>query len=128
ARRAVPPSSSDCLLRRRRAQTTPARARPAQRGGGIVTWDYVIVGGGSAGCVLANRLSADTRTRVLLLEAGGADHHPIIHVPGLVQAACRIPGVVWDYKADPDPSRKGATSLWMAGRVIGGSSSINGVV
>ncbi|TCJ30983.1 GMC family oxidoreductase [Parafrankia sp. BMG5.11] len=93
-----------------------------------MSWDYVVVGGGSAGCVLANRLSADRRTRVLLLEAGGSDRHPFIHVPGLVQKACRISGIVWDYRAAPDESRNGAGGLWMAGRVIGGGSSINGVM
>jgi choline dehydrogenase len=91
-------------------------------------YDYVIVGGGSAGCVLANRLSADGNHNVLLLEAGGWDWHPYIHVPGLTMRACMLPGIMWDYQAEPDASRNGALSPWMAGRVLGGGSSVNGVV
>jgi choline dehydrogenase len=93
-----------------------------------VSYDYIIVGGGSAGCVLANRLSADRSRRVLLLEAGGWDWHPYIHVPGLTMRACLLPGIMWDYQAAPDPTRGDATSSWMAGRVLGGGSSVNGVV
>ena len=93
-----------------------------------MSYDYIVVGGGSAGCVLANRLSADRSHRVLLLEAGGWDWHPYIHVPGLTMRACLLPGIMWDYQAEPDPSRSGATAPWMAGRVLGGGSSVNGVV
>lgn len=92
------------------------------------TWDYIVVGGGSAGCVLANRLSADGRTRVLLLEAGVADWHPYIHIPGLTMKACMLPRIMWGFTTEPDASRKGAQGLFMAGRVLGGSSSVNGVV
>lgn len=88
----------------------------------------MIVGGGSAGCVLANRLSADPGRRVLLIEAGGIDWHPYIHVPGLTMRACQLPGAVWGYSAEPDASRAGAGGLWIAGRVLGGGSSVNGVV
>jgi choline dehydrogenase-like flavoprotein len=89
--------------------------------------DYVVVGAGSAGCVLANRLSADG-AKVVLLEAGGRDWHPYIHVPGLTMKACHLPGIMWLYRGEPDPSCNDTASAWMGGRVLGGGSSVNGVV
>jgi choline dehydrogenase len=92
------------------------------------TWDYVIIGGGSAGCVLANRLSANGRHRVLLLEAGQRDRHPYIHIPGMAIQAMQREGIMWGYHDEPDPTRDGISMPWMAGRVLGGGSSVNGLV
>lgn len=86
-------------------------------------WDYVIVGGGSAGCVLANRLSADPATRVLLLEAGSWDTHPLIRIPAAL--AMMPPKFDWRFAGAPDPSRNDLPDDWSAGRVLGGGSSIN---
>jgi choline dehydrogenase len=89
-------------------------------------WDYVIVGAGSAGCVLANRLTQDGHFRALLLEGGGEDYSPYIRVPaGLAKIDEKYN---WRYTADPDPSRNGLVEHWGAGKVVGGSSSINGQV
>jgi choline dehydrogenase len=89
-------------------------------------WDYIIVGAGSAGCVLASRLTQDGHFRVLLVEGGGEDYSPYIRVPaGLAKIDEKYN---WRYTADPDPSRNGLVEHWGAGKVIGGSSSINGQV
>jgi choline dehydrogenase len=87
------------------------------------TWDYVIVGGGSAGCVLAGRLSEDPSTSVLLVEAGGEASGLPIRVPALIQ---RMPNEHnWLYPVEPDASRGGVVDTYSAGRVVGGSSSTN---
>ena len=91
-------------------------------------WDYIIVGAGSAGCVLANRLSADPALRVLLLESGPADRSPYLHVPAALIKAVGNPRYDWCLLGEPDPSRHGKVDLWPAGRVLGGSSSINGML
>ena len=91
-------------------------------------WDYIIVGAGSAGCVLANRLSANPANRVLLLEAGGWDFSPFIHVPAAIIKAIGNPSLDWCYQAEQDPSRNNKVDLWPAGRVVGGSSAINGML
>ncbi len=91
-------------------------------------WDYIIVGAGSAGAVLAARLSENPDRRVLLLEAGGADWSPAIHIPGMVEQVITSRRLNWHFAGDPDPSLGGRSLTWAAGRVLGGSSSINGMV
>src|SRR5271165_3701676 len=88
-------------------------------------YDYVIVGAGSAGCVLANRLSARAEMRVLLLEAGGADSSPFIHMPAGLARLVNDPRVDWRYYTEPEPGLDGRRLYWPRGRVLGGSSSIN---
>jgi choline dehydrogenase len=91
-------------------------------------YDYVIVGAGSAGCVLANRLSARADLRVALVEAGGRDRNPWIHVPVGYFKTLHDPGTDWCYKTEPDPNLNGRCLDWPRGKVLGGSSSINGLV
>ncbi|MEL6373541.1 MAG: GMC family oxidoreductase N-terminal domain-containing protein [Pseudomonadota bacterium] len=93
-----------------------------------MTYDYIIVGAGSAGCVLANRLSADPSVRVLLLEAGGRDLNPWIHVPVGYFKTLHNPNTDWCYKAEPDPGLNGRAIDWPRGKTLGGSSSINGLL
>ncbi len=95
---------------------------------GETTYDYIIVGAGSAGCVLANRLSADRDLRVLLLEAGGRDSNPWIHVPVGYFKTLHNPKTDWCYKTDPEPGLGGRSLDWPRGKVLGGSSSINGLL
>ncbi len=90
--------------------------------------DYVIVGAGSAGCVLAARLSEDPATRVLLLEAGGADRSPWIHIPLGYGKTIADPRVNWCYETEPEPELYGRRVFWPRGKVLGGSSSINGLL
>jgi len=89
--------------------------------------DYIIIGAGSAGCVLANRLSEDG-ARVLLLEAGPSDWYPWIHIPAGVLKLLKNPRVNWNYASQPEPGTAGRASPWPRGRVLGGSSSINGML
>ena len=103
-----------------------------------LTVDYIIVGAGSAGCVLANRLSADGKTKVLLLEAGGDDRpsrnpgqfmsNLMIHVPVGYSQTLKDPKVNWLYSTEPDPGTGGRVHIWPRGKVLGGSSSINGLL
>jgi len=89
-------------------------------------WDFVVVGAGSAGCSLAYQLARDGKNKVLILEAGGVDRSPYIRVPaGAVQAGSRFN---WGYFCEPDPSRHGRRESWSRGKVLGGSSSINGTI
>jgi len=100
--------------------------------------DYIIVGAGSAGCVLANRLTADGKTRVLLLEAGGDDRptrnpsqflsNLMIHIPVGYSQTLKDPKVNWLYETEPDPTTGGRSHVWPRGKVLGGSSSINGLL
>lgn len=90
--------------------------------------DYLIVGAGSAGCVLANRLSADPRNSVLLLEAGGADTNPWIHVPVGYFKTMHDPELDWCYRTQPDANVAGREIDWPRGKVLGGSSSLNGLL
>jgi len=88
-------------------------------------YDYIIVGAGSAGCVLANRLSQDPANRVLLLEAGPSDWHPFIHMPAGLAKLVGKKGVNWDYSTAPEPALGNRPLWWPRGKVLGGSSSIN---
>lgn len=92
------------------------------------TYDYVIVGAGTAGCILANRLSANRDVSVLLLEAGGKDISPWIHVPVGYFKTMHDPKTDWCYRIEPDPGLNGRSIAWPRGKVLGGSSSINGLL
>jgi choline dehydrogenase len=88
-------------------------------------YDYVIIGAGSAGCVLANRLSAHAGKRVLLLEAGGSDWHPLIHMPAGIARLAKNRHLNWNYETEPEPALQHRRLWWPRGKTLGGSSSIN---
>ena len=92
-----------------------------------MSWDYIIVGAGSAGCALAWQLArGDAKAKILVIEAGGSDRSPYIKVPlGQIRAIMRYD---WGYRSQPDPSRGGLSDAWLRGKVLGGSSSINGMM
>ena len=90
-------------------------------------WDYIIVGGGSAGCVLANRLSANPENQVLLLDAGVANSSLNLQIPAGMMSAIASDKFNWKYPSMPDRSRNGQLDTWSAGKAIGGGSAINGM-
>ena len=92
------------------------------------TFDYIIVGAGTAGCLLANRLSADPSCRVLLLEAGGRDNYHWIHIPVGYLYCIGNPRTDWLYQTEPDPGLNGRRLRYPRGKVLGGCSSINGMI
>ncbi len=100
----------------------------AEDAASIGTFDYVIVGAGTAGCVLANRLSADPGTSVLLLEAGGKDNWLWIHIPIGYLYTQNNPRTDWCFRTDPEPGLNGRQLNYPRGRVLGGCSSINGMI
>jgi len=91
-------------------------------------YDFIIIGAGSAGCVLANRLSESPKNKVLLLEAGGSDWSPMIHIPLLAGVAYFDKSINWGYDTEPEAHLKDRKLHWPRGKVIGGSSSINGMM
>ena len=94
---------------------------------GAADTDYLVIGAGSAGCVVASRLS-ETGARVTLLEAGPSDWYPWIHVPAGVLKLLYNPLVNWNYASEGEPGTAGRAIHWPRGRVLGGSSSINGML
>lgn len=91
----------------------------------LKNFDYIVVGAGSAGCVLANRLSADGKRSVLLVEAGGTDWNPLIHMPAGLAKLVGIKSINWGYDTAPEPQLNNRRLYWPRGKVLGGSSSIN---
>ena len=109
---APPPDSTPC-----------SQAMPVKK-----SYDYVIVGAGSAGCVVANRLSADPDCSVLLVEAGGRDRNPLFRLPMLMGKLFHSGIYNWRYHTEPVPALDGRSLYWPRGKVLGGSSTINGMV
>ena len=108
--------------------TLPGSAPPCGNLGAVQSFDYVIVGAGSAGCVLANRLTQDGRHRVLLLEAGGSERRLRVQVPIGYGLSLHDPQLNWRLHTEPEAALAGRSGYWPRGKVLGGSSSINAMV
>lgn len=94
----------------------------------MADYDYIIVGSGAAGCVLAWRLTEDPANRVLVLEAGPADRHPLIHMPKGIAKVMADPRHIWPHESRAEASTGNKSEYWVRGRVLGGSTSINGMM
>ncbi|NBX04794.1 MAG: choline dehydrogenase, partial [Betaproteobacteria bacterium] len=95
---------------------------------GDTTFDYIIVGAGTAGCLLANRLSADPSKRVLLIEAGPKDDYHWIHIPVGYLYCISNPRTDWRFSTEPQPGLNGRSLIYPRGKTLGGCSSINGMI
>ena len=95
--------------------------------GSAESFDYIVVGGGSAGCVMAARLSEDSRNKVLLIEAGGKDDHIFLRMPLAFLKAMPDPRFNWTYWTEEEPHLNGRRMPLPRGKVMGGSGSINGM-